>query len=484
MNKQILKYEPVIGLEVHAQTATDTKIFCGCRLQFGAAANSQTCPICLGLPGVLPVLNQEVVALGIRIGLATHCTIAPYSRFARKNYFYPDLPKGYQISMFELPLAEHGHVEITGKSDGEIWEKKIRLTRIHMEEDAGKNLHDGIDDASQVDLNRAGVPLLEIVSEPDIASSDEAVAYLKALRALLIYSGVSDADMEKGNFRCDVNVSIRPVGTTTLGTRTEVKNVNSFRYVQKSIEYEILRQTEVLNEGGRIIQETRLWDVKRSLTLPMRSKEEAHDYRYFPEPDLVPIKIDREWIEKTAAALPEMPNEKRKRFVETYGIPSYDATILTSSPALADFFEETVAIYSKPKIVSNWVMGDLLRELNQENKEIQDAPIRPKHLADMLKLIDAGTISGKIAKTVFETMVLTGADPAQIVAEKGLKQVSDEGALAEVIDAVMAAHPKEVAGYRAGKTKLIGFFVGQIMRQTQGKANPGKVNALLKEKLK
>ncbi len=484
MNKQILKYEPVIGLEVHAQTATDTKIFCGCRLQFGAAANSQTCPICLGLPGVLPVLNQEVVALGIRIGLATHCTIAPYSRFARKNYFYPDLPKGYQISMFELPLAEHGHVEITGKSDGEIWEKKIRLTRIHMEEDAGKNLHDGIDDASQVDLNRAGVPLLEIVSEPDIASSDEAVAYLKALRALLIYSGVSDADMEKGNFRCDVNVSIRPVGTTTLGTRTEVKNVNSFRYVQKSIEYEILRQTEVLNEGGRIIQETRLWDVKRSLTLPMRSKEEAHDYRYFPEPDLVPIKIDREWIEKTAAALPEMPNEKRKRFVETYGIPSYDATILTSSPALADFFEETVAIYSKPKIVSNWVMGDLLRELNQENKEIQDAPIRPNHLADMLKLIDAGTISGKIAKTVFETMVLTGADPAQIVAEKGLKQVSDEGALAEVIDAVMAAHPKEVAGYRAGKTKLIGFFVGQIMRQTQGKANPGKVNALLKEKLK
>jgi len=480
---EMSRYEPVIGLEVHAQTATDTKIFCGCRLQFGASANSQTCPVCLGLPGVLPVLNHQVVALGIRIGLATHCTIAPYSRFARKNYFYPDLPKGYQISMFELPLAEHGYVEITGKSNGEVWEKKIRLTRIHMEEDAGKNLHDGMDDASQVDLNRAGVPLLEIVSEPDIASSDEAVAYLKALRALLIYSGVSDADMEKGNFRCDVNVSIRPVGTTTLGTRTEVKNVNSFRYVQKAIEYEILRQTEVLEEGGRVVQETRLWDVKQSRTLPMRSKEEAHDYRYFPEPDLVPLKIDAAWIEKTAVDLPEMPNEKRKRFVERYGIPPYDATILTSSPALADFFEETVAIYSKPKIVSNWVMGDLLRELNQENKEIQDAPIRPNHLADLLKLIDAGTISGKIAKSVFELTVQTGSDPAQIVEEKGLKQVSDEDALGEIIEAVMVAHPKEVAGYRAGKTKLIGFFVGQIMRQTGGKANPGKVNALLKEKL-
>ncbi len=483
-NKQEMKYEPVIGLEVHAQTATDTKIFCGCRLQFGASPNAQTCPVCLGMPGVLPVLNQKVVALGIRIGLATHCTIAPYSRFARKNYFYPDLPKGYQISMFELPLAEHGYVEITGKADGEVWEKKIRLTRIHMEEDAGKNLHEGLADASQVDLNRAGVPLLEIVSEPDIASSDEAVAYLKALRALLIYSGVSDADMEKGNFRCDVNVSIRPVGSTTLGTRSEVKNLNSFRYVQKAIEYEILRQTELLNDGGKVVQETRLWDVKQGRTFSMRSKEEAHDYRYFPEPDLVPLKIDAAWIEKTAADLPEMPNEKRKRFVERYDIPPYDATILSSSPALADFFEETVTLYAKPKIVSNWVMGDLLRELNQENKEIQDAPIRPGLLADMLNLIDAGTISGKIAKTVFEEMLKTGADPAKIVEEKGLKQVSDESELGKIIDAVMENNPKEVGGYRAGKTKLLGFFVGQVMRRTGGKANPGKVNALLKEKLK
>lgn len=482
-NKRAMKYEPVIGLEVHAQTATDTKIFCSCRLQFGASANTQTCPVCLGLPGVLPVLNHKVVDLGVRMGLATHCTIAPYSRFARKNYFYPDLPKGYQISMFELPLAEHGYVEITGKTAGEVWEKKIRLTRIHMEEDAGKNLHEGLSDASQVDLNRAGVPLLEIVSEPDIASSDEAVAYLKALRALLIYSGVSDADMEKGNFRCDVNVSIRPVGSTTLGTRSEVKNLNSFRYVQKAIEYEIQRQAELLDDGGKVVQETRLWDVKQGRTFSMRSKEEAHDYRYFPEPDLVPLKIDAAWIEKAAAELPEMPNEKRKRFIETYDIPSYDATILSSSPALADFFEETVALYSRPKIVSNWIMGDLLRELKQENKEIQDAPIRPKHLADMLNLIDAGTISGKIAKTVFEEILKTGSDPARIVEEKGLKQVSDEAALGNIIDAVMTAHPKEVAGYRAGKTKLLGFFVGQIMRQTQGKANPGKVNALLKEKL-
>lgn len=478
-----MKYEVVIGLEVHAQVMTKTKIFCGCSTKFGSPPNSQVCPICLGLPGVLPVLNREVLELGIRLGIATHCKIAPYSRFARKNYFYPDLPKGYQVSMFELPLTEHGYVEIFSDSGSGNGSKKIGLTRIHMEEDAGKNLHEGFDTGSRVDLNRAGVPLLEIVSEPEISSGEEAVAYLKALRAILIYSGVSDADMEKGNFRCDANISIRPVGSSKLGTRSEIKNMNSFRYVQKAIQYEILRQEEVLEEGGRVVQETRLWDAKKGITRSMRSKEQAHDYRYFPEPDLVPLNIDEAWIARVAETLPEMPDAKRKRFIETYVLPTYDAAILTSSQALADFFEEAVSLFQKAKIVSNWVMGDLLRELNQENKEIEEALIRPKDLAALLKLIDDGTISGKIAKTVFEEMIQTGKDPAVIVQEKGLTQVSDEGALGQMIDEVMIANPKEVAGYRGGKKKLMGFFVGQVMRKTSGKANPGKVNSLLKEKL-
>jgi len=476
-----MKYEAVIGLEVHAQALTKTKIFCGCATQFGASPNSQVCPVCLGLPGVLPVLNRDVVELGIRAGIATHCKIAPYSRFARKNYFYPDLPKGYQVSMFELPLTEHGFVEIF--TDANPGGKKVGLTRIHMEEDAGKNIHDGLEEGSLVDLNRAGVPLLEIVSEPEISSGEEAVAYLKALRAILIYAGVSDADMEKGNFRCDANISIRPVGTSKLGTRSEIKNMNSFRFVQKAIAYEILRQEEILEEGGRVVQETRLWDEKKGKTFPMRSKEQAHDYRYFPEPDLVPLEINTEWIAKVKAALPELPEAKRKRFIESYELPAYDATILTSSQALADFFEEAVSAYPKAKIVSNWVMGDLLRELNQENLSIESAPVKAKQLAAMLQLIEDGTISGKIAKTVFEEMVKTGKDAAEIVKEKGLTQVSDEGALGEMVDAVIAANPKEVAAYRGGKKKLLGFFVGQMMRQTGGKANPGKVNALLKEKL-
>jgi len=478
-----MKYEAVIGLEVHAQVLTKTKIFCACSTTFGAAPNSHVCPVCLGLPGVLPVLNRDVVALGIRLGLATHCQIASTARFARKNYFYPDLPKGYQISMFELPLAEHGFVEILSDSKGPKESKKIRLTRIHMEEDAGKNIHEGVHAGSHVDLNRAGVPLLEIVSEPDLSTSEEAVAYLKALRAILIYAGVSDADMEKGNFRCDANVSIRPVGSKKLGRRTEVKNMNSFRFVQKAIDYEISRQEDVLEEGGRVIQETRLWDIKKGLTLPMRSKEEAHDYRYFPEPDLVPLKIDEPWITKIAGALPELPDTKRKRFVEGYQLPIYDATILTASQALADFFEETVRAYPKAKVVSNWIMGDLLGALNQENKSIEDAVVKPGQLAEMLKLIEDGTISGKIAKTVLEEMAQTGADPKQIVREKGLTQVSDEGELAQLIETVLKENPGEVAGYRGGKKKLLGFFVGQVMRQTGGKANPGKVNALLKKHL-
>lgn len=478
-----MKYEAVIGLEVHAQAMTNTKIFCGCSTTFGEKPNSQVCPVCLGLPGVLPVLNRQVVALGIRMGVATHCKIAPYARFARKNYFYPDLPKGYQVSMFELPLAEHGYLEIMTKGNGSERRKRVGLTRIHMEEDAGKNLHEEGMGGSHVDLNRAGVPLLEIVSEPDISNAEEAVAYLKKLRSILIYAGVSDADMEKGNFRCDVNVSIRPVGSSTFGTRTETKNMNSFRFVQKAIAYEIARQEEVLNDGGRIVQETRLWDTKRGVTLPMRSKEEAHDYRYFPEPDLVPLEIADAWVSEIGKVLPEMPDAKQQRFVESYALPSYDATILTGTQALADFFEETVKAYPKAKQVSNWVMGDLLRTLNQENKEIDDAPITPQQLASLLKMIETGTISGKIAKTVLEEIVQSGMNPEQIVKEKGLIQVSDQDELLQLIEAVMEGNPKEVAGYKAGKKKLFGFFVGQVMRQTGGKANPAKVNALLKEKL-
>ncbi len=474
-----MKYEVVIGLEVHAQVFTESKIFCGCSTRFGQPPNSQTCPICLGHPGVLPVLNRKVVEQGIRMGLATHCKIAPYARFARKNYFYPDLPKGYQISMYELPLAEHGHVEIA--VDGKL--KKIGVTRIHMEEDAGKNLHEGIEAASHVDLNRAGVPLLETVSEPDLRSPEEAVAYLKKLREIFVYTGVSDADMEKGNFRCDANISLRRLGDPKFGTRAEVKNMNSFRFVQKALEYEIARQEKILEEGGKVVQETRLWDTKSGMTFSMRSKEEAHDYRYFPEPDLVPLTVDQKWIDEIAATLPELPEAKRRRFVSDYQIPEYDAVILTGSKALADFFEAAVKAYPKPKIVSNWVMGDLLRELNNENKEIDQAPIRPEQLGAMLKMIDAGTISGKIAKTVFEEMYRSGADLEKIVQEKGLVQVSDESALGGVIDEVMAANPNEVAGYRAGKEKLLGFFVGQVMKRSGGKANPGKLNELLKQKL-
>ncbi len=474
-----MKYEAVIGLEVHAQVFTESKIFCGCSTKFGQSPNSQTCPVCLGLPGVLPVLNRKVVEQAIRLGLATRCRIAPYARFARKNYFYPDLPKGYQISMYELPLAEHGEIEIA--IDGKT--KRIGLTRIHMEEDAGKNLHDGIDGASHVDLNRAGVALLEIVSEPDLRSSGEAVAYLKKLHEILVYTGVSDADMEKGNFRCDANVSIRPIGTEAFGTRAEVKNMNSFRFIQKALEYEITRQEEILEKGGKVVQETRLWDAKIGKTFSMRSKEEAHDYRYFPDPDLVPLTVDQKWIDEVAATLPELPDAKRARFVSEYQIPEYDAVILTSSKPLADFFEATVKIYPKPKIASNWIMGDLLRDLNNENKEINQALIGPEQLVALLKMIDAGTISGKIAKTVFEEMYRSGADPEKIVEEKGLIQVSDTSALEGMIDEVMAANPNEVEGYRAGKEKLLGFFIGHVMKRSGGKANPGKLNELLKKKL-
>ena len=489
-------YETVIGLEVHAQLLTRSKMFCGCATAFGAEPNTQVCPICLGMPGVLPVVNKRAVEFAVRLGLAVHATIAASSRFARKNYFYPDLPKGYQISQYELPICGGGWLDIAM----ECRSKRIRLTRAHLEEDAGKNLHDVGDGASHVDLNRAGTPLLEIVSEPDLRSADEAVAYLKALRELVVYLGICDGNMEEGSFRCDANVSIRPAGVETLSTRVELKNINSFRYVKRAIEYEVERQIGVVEDGGRIVQETRLFDPQRGVSVTMRSKEAAHDYRYFPEPDLVPIAAPAAWIAEIRAALPELPEAKRTRFAADYGLSAYDATVLTGSRALADYFEATLRHGAPPKTAANWIMGELLALLNAEGAEIagrgdpalaiatgrQESAlcrVTPKSLAALFALIDAGTISGKIAKTVFEEMYRTGAEADAVVAAKGLTQVSDAGELAAVIDQVIADSPRELAQYRAGKDKLFGHFVGQVMKRTQGKANPAKVNELLKARL-
>jgi aspartyl-tRNA(Asn)/glutamyl-tRNA(Gln) amidotransferase subunit B len=474
-----MQYEAVIGLEVHAQLQTNTKIFCGCETAFGEEANTRTCPVCIGMPGVLPVLNRKAVEYIIKTGLATHCAITPSSRFARKNYFYPDLPKGYQISQYELPLCEKGHVEIL--VDGKV--KRIGITRIHLEEDAGKNLHTSESGASLVDLNRAGTPLMEIVSEPDIRSADEAVEYLKKLRSILRYIEVSDADMEKGNFRCDCNVSIRPAGAGEYGTRAEVKNVNSFKFVQKALEYEIKRQAQILDEGGRVVQETRLFDSAKGVTFSMRSKEEAHDYRYFPEPDLVPVVTSAETIEAIRRTITELPEAKRDRFVKEYGLPEYDADMLTQSRALAAYYEEAARLSGLPKVISNWMMGELMRLLNAEGKEIEDCPVRPDRLAGMVKMINDGTISTKIAKTVFEDMYGTGKDAETVVREKGLVQVSDSGAIEIIIADVIKANPAQHADYKGGKDKLFGFFVGQVMKASKGKANPEMVNELLKKKL-
>jgi aspartyl-tRNA(Asn)/glutamyl-tRNA(Gln) amidotransferase subunit B len=474
-----MKYEAVIGLEVHAQLQTNTKIFCGCETKFGEDANTRTCPVCIGMPGVLPVLNKKAVEYIVKTGLATHCTISSYSRFARKNYFYPDLPKGYQISQYELPVCEGGYVEVV--VDGAI--KRIGLTRIHLEEDAGKNLHQPEGGASLVDLNRAGTPLMEIVSEPDIRTPEEASEYLKKLRAILRYIDVSDADMEKGNFRCDANVSIRPKGSKEFGTRTEVKNVNSFKFVQKALEYEIKRQAKVLDDGGKVIQETRLFDSTKGVTFSMRSKEEAHDYRYFPEPDLVPIVVSGETMEAIRSAIPELPDARRERFVKEYGLPDYDAEMLTQSRSTAAYFEETAKLSGQPKVTSNWMMGELMRLLNAEGKEIEDCPIKPSRLAGMIKMISDGVISTKIAKTVFEEMYTTGKDAETVVKEQGLVQVSDAGAIETIIDEVIKANPGQFDDYKAGKEKLFGFFVGQVMKASKGKANPELVNQLLKKKL-
>ncbi len=473
------RYEVVIGLEVHVQLTTKTKIFCGCSTAFGSHPNSQTCPVCLGLPGALPVLNQQVVEYAIRAGLATNCQIAPRSIFARKNYFYPDLPKGYQISQFELPITEHGWLDID-KEAGE--KKRIGITRIHMEEDAGKLLHGG-NSGSRVDLNRACTPLLEVVSEPDMRSADEAIEYLKQLHQIVVYLGICDGNLEEGSFRCDANVSLRPFGQVELGTRAELKNINSFRFIKQAIEYEVERQAELLDDGGKVVQETRLFDADTGVSRSMRGKEEAHDYRYFPDPDLVPLVVDEAWISRVRAELPEMPLVKRQRYVEQFELPDYDAGVLSAERGVAEYFEALVDLHAQPKICSNWVMGEVMRALKENGSTIIDCPVSPELLAGLLKRIDDNTISNKIAKTVFEEIWQTGKSADQVIEEKGLKQVSDSGAIEAILNEVIAANMGQFEELKAGKDKLTGFFVGQVMKLSKGKANPGMVNQLIQKKL-
>ena len=474
-----MEYEPVIGLEVHAQLLTNTKIFCGCSTRFGEEPNNNTCPICLGMPGVLPVLNKKVVEYAIKMAIATHCRVNKTSTWARKNYFYPDLPKGYQITQFAHPIAEAGYVDI--EIDGT--KKRIGITRIHMEEDAGKSIHDDLSPFSYVDLNRAGVPLIEIVSEPDMRNTDEAVHYLRRVHEILVYLEICDGNMEEGSFRCDANISLRPKGEKEFGIRAELKNMNSFHNVQHALEYEIQRQRAILEGGGRVVQETRLWDVPQGVTHSMRGKEEARDYRYFPEPDLVPVVISDEWKENIKNTIPELPMEKRERFISEYGVPSYDAGVLTADRDLADYYEETVRLCEKPKIASNWVMGDFLAYLNEEKLEVTESPVTPRTLAELIEIIEDGTISGKIAKEVFEDMWKSEKDPREIVEEKGLVQITDTAELEKIVEEVLETNQKQLEQYRSGKEKLFGFFVGQTMKATRGKANPKIVNELLKKKL-
>lgn len=477
------EYEAVIGLEVHAQLLTRSKIFCGCSAAFGAPPNSQTCPVCLGMPGTLPVLNRRVVEFALKTALALGCDIAPACRFHRKNYFYPDMPKNYQISQYELPLAQRGTVAFP--VGGAM--THVRIHRLHLEEDVGKLLHAGTlqaADYSLVDFNRSGVPLMEIVTEPDIRSPEEAAEYLRQLRTILIYLEVCDGNMEEGSLRCDANVSLRPAGSEELGVKAEVKNMNSFKSVQKALAYEIQRQTQVLTEGGRIVQETRLWDADQELTLPMRSKEYAHDYRYFPEPDLVPLAISQKWIDEIRATLPELPQQRRARFAREYGIPDYDVAVLTTSRPLADYYEKVAKSCQEPKLASNWVMVELLGHLNKDGREIADSPIPPAELAALLGLLKGGSISGKIAKTVFEQMYLTGKSAELIVKEQGLIQISDQDALLQIVEEVLAKHPGPVADYRKGKVQSLTFLVGMVMKSSRGKANPQVVGELLLTRLK
>lgn len=478
------KYEAVVGLEVHAQLSTNSKIFCGCSTKFGNAPNSNVCPVCLGMPGVLPVLNKQVVDYAIRMGLATNCSIAPRSIFARKNYFYPDLPKGYQISQYEEPICRNGYIDIE-LDDGTT--KRIGITRIHMEEDAGKSIHDAGNE-TLVDVNRCGTPLLEIVSEPDIRSAHEAYQYLYKIWQTVKYLGICDGNMEEGSLRCDANVSVRLKGETTFGTKTEVKNMNSFSNVERAIGFEIRRQIDLIEEGGTVVQQTLLWDAQKNVIAPMRSKEEAHDYRYFPDPDLVPVVVNKEWISHIQSSLPESADAKRKRFVESFGLPKYDADVLTEERDRAEYFEAAVnGLTGKSsesiKSVSNWVMTDVLRVVNEEKISITDFPVSAVHLAAMVNLIIDGTISNKIAKEVFDEVLKTKEHPKSIVERKGLVQISDTGAIEKEIDAVLAKFSNEISRYRSGEAKLIGFFVGETMKVMKGKANPKVVNEILKKKL-
>jgi aspartyl-tRNA(Asn)/glutamyl-tRNA(Gln) amidotransferase subunit B len=477
-----MTFESVIGLEIHAQLQTRTKIFCGCSTAFGAPPNTQTCPVCLGLPGALPVLNRVAVELAIKAALALGCEVQPHSVFARKNYFYPDLPKGYQISQYERPLALGGGLEINVSGES----KWVGLTRIHMEEDAGKSLHEGFPDSDRrtgVDYNRSGVPLIEIVSEPDLRAAPEAAEFFSRLRDTLVWLGVNDGNMEEGSLRCDANVSVRPVGQQEFGTKAEVKNVNSFRYVQKAIEYEIERQIEVVEGGGRVVQETRLFDSTTGRTHAMRSKEHAHDYRYFPEPDLPPIVVEASRIDQVRATMPELPEARRRRLVAAYGIPEYDAGVLTQTAALAQYFEQVATAAGNPKAASNWVMGELLRTLNERGATIDDVSLTPTALAGLVRLIDAGTISNAIAKDVFAKMIDSGRSAGEIVQAEGLAQIGDESAVVAMVREVVAKNADAVAQYRAGKQQTFGFLVGQVMKGSKGKANPKMANDLLKREL-
>jgi aspartyl-tRNA(Asn)/glutamyl-tRNA(Gln) amidotransferase subunit B len=478
----LAKYEAVIGLEVHVQLGTKTKIFCGCPVEFGAAPNTNVCPVCLGLPGALPVLSRQAVELAIGAALALHCRVNPFSRFARKNYFYPDLPKGYQISQYDQPLAEHGYLDVF--IDGR--RKRIGVTRVHMEDDAGKSIHEGFKDSERytyVDLNRSGTPLIEIVSDPDMRSSDEAYAYLTEMKQVLQYIGVSDCDMEKGQLRCDANVSVRPKGAEKFGTKAEVKNLNSFRFLKMALEYEIRRQVELIESGGTVVQETRLYNVDTGQTAAMRSKEEAHDYRYFPEPDLVPLRVSRLWLDQVKSALPELPQDRRDRFVSQYGLREYDAHVLTLTRATGDYFEEAAVVSGDGKATANWVVGDLMGLLKAQGKEVTASPVSAKSLGELVALIGKGELTGKLAKEILPKMFESGESPRTIMEREGLKQISDEGALETIIDQVLAANGKQVEQYKSGKTTVIGFLVGQVMKASRGQANPAGVNELLRKKL-
>ncbi len=476
-----MSWEVVIGLEIHTQLATRSKIFSGASTAYGAEPNTQACLVDLGYPGVLPVLNKEVVHMAAMFGLAINATVAPRSVFARKNYFYPDLPKGYQISQYELPIVEHGELFITDE-DGN--DKRIGVTRAHLEEDAGKSIHEGLERSSGIDLNRAGTPLLEIVSEPDIRSAKEAVAYMRKMHTIVRYLGISDGNMQEGSFRCDANVSVRPSGQEAFGTRTEIKNLNSFRFVERAINFEIERQIDVLEDGGTVVQETRLYDSDRDETRPMRSKEEANDYRYFPDPDLLPVEISAEYVEAVRRQLPELPDEKQRRFIDAFDLKKDDAAQLTMSRPLADYFEQAVAATDAPaQLVANWVLGELTGALNRDGLDIVDSRTSAADLAGLVARIHDETISGKIAKQVFEAMWNGEGSADEIIDAKGLKQITDTSAIEAVVDRVIAANPDQVAEYRSGKDKLIGYFVGQVMKETRGQANPGQVNQILKDKL-